>query len=326
MRIARLVLFLSGACLFAVVLVRIGPGAITSAFASLSWRLLVILVFPFVLVTVFDTLGWRFAFRRDRARFTALLSARLAGEAFNATTPTASVGGEAVKAWLLRPSVPLGESLPSVVIAKTTITVSQALFLLFGIAVAWPILPSSHLLRAMEWLLIFEAIGVGGFVFVQLFGMASAWQILKRLGLDAGADRVRSFQHLDHGLAGFYREAPGRLCLSIGCHFLGWAFSALESYVILHALGVPVSLATATVIEAFGTGIRFASFMVPAHLGALEGGHVVIFQALGLGGPTGLAFTLVRRVREAAWTGLGFLVLLRGQAPDRSAAAIELEV
>ena len=44
---------------------------------------------------------------------------------------------------------------------------------------------------------------------------------------------------------------------------------------------------------------------------------MAIFAALGLGAPAGLAFTLIRRVREAAWTGLGFLCLasLRAQAP-----------
>ena len=56
---------------------------------------------------------------------------------------------------------------------------------------------------------------------------------------------------------------------------------------------------------------------MPGYLGALEAGHVAIFAALGLGAPAGLSFTLIRRVREAAWTGLGFLALapLRAQAP-----------
>jgi hypothetical protein len=44
---------------------------------------------------------------------------------------------------------------------------------------------------------------------------------------------------------------------------------------------------------------------------------MAIFVALGLGAPAGLSFTLIRRVRELAWAGLGFLALttLRAQAP-----------
>ena len=45
-----------------------------------------------------------------------------------------SVGGEAVKAWLIRRDVAYEESVPSVVIAKTTLTIAQALFLLIGVA------------------------------------------------------------------------------------------------------------------------------------------------------------------------------------------------
>ena len=133
------------------------------AFADLSWRLLVILVFPFGLTTLLDTLGWRYAFRRDRVAFRTLLAARLAGEAFNVTTPTGSMGGEAVKAWLVRPWAPLAEGLPSVIVAKTTIVIGQALFLVVGLVAAHAALPSDALVvRGMEWLLAAQVLAVGG--------------------------------------------------------------------------------------------------------------------------------------------------------------------
>jgi uncharacterized protein (TIRG00374 family) len=311
MRVARLILTGVGAALFLVLLHEVGPAAIGASFAQLSWRLGVILLFPFVLITVCDTLGWKWAFGRDHVPFHSLVLARMAGEAVNSTTPTASIGGEAVKAWLLRARVPLEESLPSVIVAKTTITIAQALFLLVGIAVAWPLGSElSTLIRVMVWLLVAEVVGVGGFVAVQVFGGAGrTGRLLSRFGvLPARASR-RDIERVDDVLVRFYREHPGRLALSLLFHFLGWAFSAVEVYVVLHFLGIEVSATMAVVIEAFGTGIRFASFMVPAHLGALEGGHVATFVALGLGSPLGLSFSLVRRVREVAWTALGFLAL-----------------
>src|SRR5262245_29473032 len=125
MRVARVVLLLAGAALFVALLIEIGPAAIAESFSILSWRLLVVIVFPFVLVNAFDTLGWAFAFRRRTIPFRLLFPARLAGEAFNATTPSASVGGDAVKAWLLRRHAPTEETVSSVVVAKTTITIAQ---------------------------------------------------------------------------------------------------------------------------------------------------------------------------------------------------------
>lgn len=329
MRTARALLLLLGAGLFIAVLIRVGPGAVVSLFAELSWYLPLIVVFPYGVMTALDTLGWRFAFRRDAVPFRALLSARLAGEAFNMTTPAASVGGEAVKAWFIRRYVPLTESLPSVVIAKTTITVGQALYLMGGLMVGVAVLPrTSTLLQVMQWLLGLELLGVGGFVAVQVFGVLGAGgRMLQRLGLLAPTGRSQVMDQVDRALGHFYRREPGRLTLSIACHFLGWVLGGLEAYLILWALGTPVSLATAVVIDALGSGIGFAAFLVPARLGAAEVGQVAVFLALGLGAPAGLTFALVQRLREATWTGIGFLALttLRATAPPPASVALEAE-
>jgi uncharacterized protein (TIRG00374 family) len=318
MRLVRLGLLLCGAALFLWLLARIGPGAVIQAFTDLSWRLLIILVFPFTVTTLLDTLGWHYAFRRDTVPFRSLLAARLAGEAFNLTTPTASVGGEAVKAWLVRPWAPLTEGLPSVIVAKTTIVIGQALFLVVGLVAAHAALPSSSLvIRGMQWLLVVQVLAVTGFVGVQAGGaLRGSTRWLQKVGWLS--DRpLETLTQINDELAHFYRREPRRLRLSILYHFLAWLIGALEPWLILRWIGLPVSLAEATAIEAFSTGIRFAAFLVPGYLGALEAGHMAIFAALGLGAPAGLAFTLIRRVREAAWTGLGFLLLasLRAQAP-----------
>ena len=59
---------------------------------------------------------------------------RLAGEAVNNLTPTANMGGEAVKVYLLRQrGVPGDAGTASVVAAKTALTVSQVAFILVGL-------------------------------------------------------------------------------------------------------------------------------------------------------------------------------------------------
>jgi uncharacterized protein (TIRG00374 family) len=175
----------------------------------------------------------------------------------------------------------------------------------------------------MELLLALEALAVSAFVVIQISGpLRLGGRLLARIGLlDVGPNLLEG---VDAALTRFYRTQWLRLTLSIACHFVGWGLSALETYVILHALGRPVSAATAIVIEAFGTGVRFASFMIPGHLGVLEGGHVAIFAALGLPGSLGLGFSLVRRVREAVWTavGLAALTAVGGRAATREAALV----
>ena len=312
-RVARVLMLALGATLLAVLVWRNDPATLLASIQQLSWRLLIVLAFPFVVVNALDTLGWRFAFRRDRVPFATLFSARLAGEAFNLTTPTASVGGEAVKAWLVRRHVSASEGFTSVIVAKTTITAAQGLLLLVGLPCAWLLLPhDSPLLHGMAWLLGLEVLAVAAFGLAQTRGvLGGGGRALGRVGF---AGRLAgSLQRVDHSLAHFYRRQPVRLTLSVLFHFLGWLAGALEAWLILNLLGIEVSLLTATLIEAFSTSIRFATFMVPASLGALEGGHVAIFASLGLGATAGMSFSLVRRLREATWIGVGFVALAASQ-------------
>ena len=273
MRLLRPVLLTLGVGLLVALVVRNDPAAVLASLGRLSWRFVVILLFPVSLVSLFDALGWRYAFRRDRE--------------------------------------PLAQSEPSVIIAKTTITLAQGIFLLLGIVLATFQLGRSPLLLGMQWLLGLEVLALAIFIVVQGRGMVG-WsaRLLARLGLpQVGAGTTAA--QVDRALRDFYLRAPGRLALSIAFHLVAWLLGAVEAYLILAFLGIPVSLATATVIEAFGTGIRFATFLVPASIGVQEGGFVVTFVALGLNAADGVTFGLVRRLRELVWIAFGLALFAR---------------
>ncbi len=321
MKFLKPLLLLAGLGLLAGLVASNHPAEIFASMTRLSWRLGIVLCFPVTLVMIFDTLGWRFAFVRDRVAFPTLAWVRLAGEAFNLTTPTAALGGEAIKAWLLRGLVPLDESIPSIVVAKTTIMIAQGVFLLLGIGLAWhSALADSPLLWAMVGLFVVEVIGLGGFVVAQTRGMFERGRrLLERFGLRSFG-RGHTIRRVDHGLAWFYRREPGRLLLSIASHLVAWLLGTIEAYLILRFLGIDASLTTAAVIEAFGAGVRFVTFMIPGSLGALEGSYVATFVALGLSPAAGVSFGLTRRLRELVWVlaGLIAFALLR---PERRAVA-----
>jgi|KBSSwiStaDraftv2_1062776.scaffolds.fasta_scaffold03397_16 uncharacterized protein (TIRG00374 family) len=308
MRALKLVLLVLGIAVIAVSVHRIGLTPVLETLARLTWWQFVVVCLPFAVIAAVDTLGWRFAFPRDAAPFHRLYGARLAGEALNLVTAFGSVGGEAVKAWLIRRDVTYEESVPSVVIAKTTLTIAQALFLLIGVALAWTTLAiDSRVLGAMCWLLVVEVAAVAGFVGVQVTGIVGrAGRLLEWFGV---LKRDDSAQRLDADLRDYYRRDWRRLSLSTGFHLAGWLLGVAEAYVILIFLEIPADIVTATVIEALGAGVRFATFLVPASIGAFESANAAAFEAIGLGAGAGLAFSFVRRARQLVWIGIGLLVL-----------------
>ena len=324
-RFIRPLLVLGGLAVVGYLIARIGPAAIWSSFVTLGWRLPLVLLFPYVLAATLDSLAWRVLVPGPVA-FGLIFRARLAGEAVNLATPTMAVGGEPLKAYLLRPHVPLVDGLVSVIADKTTIVVGQIFFLAAGLLAAHAVAPTGRLIPVMTGLLGVEILAIGGFVAVQASGgLGGGGRLLgrigSRVGWAGGARYLRGLGDLDRALAALYRDDRRRLLVSAVVHAVAWATGGLEIYIVMRLLGTDVPLLTSMIIEAFAGGVKFASFMVPASLGALEGGYVAFFEAFGLTATAGLSFVLVRRLREMVWAGIGFLAMgVSGRTAARAAA------
>jgi len=155
---------------------------------------------------------------------------------------------------------------------------------------------------------VVEVLAVAGFVGVQVVGIVGrAGRLLEWFGV---VRRDGSTERLDTALRQYYRRDWRRLSLSTLFHLAGWLLGAVEAYLILQFLQVPGGLVLATVVEALGAGVRFATFVVPASLGAFESANAAAFEAMGLGAGAGLAFSFVRRARQLVWIVIGLLVLV----------------
>jgi uncharacterized protein (TIRG00374 family) len=310
-RALRPALLVAGLLVVAWLVYHIGPRAIWEVVRILGWRLGLLLCFPNCLAVLLDALGWRVLLAGRAVPFAVVLRARRAGEAVNLTTPTASVGGEPLKAYLLRPHVPLAEGLASVVVDKTTVIAGQMLLLVAGIAIATRQLSPAHpLIVGMMALLVVEIVCIGGFVAVQTLGVfGGGARVLGRLGLASARRHQEVLEAVDRSLRTAYRERLGRVAGSTLLHGLAWATGGLEIYLLVALLGLDMSLAAAAAIDAFAAAVKFASFMVPASIGALEGGYVAFFQAFGLASAVALSYSLIRRLREAVWAAVGYLWL-----------------
>src|SRR5207247_1784431 len=132
---------------------------------TLSWRIAVFIALPYALVAFLHTVAWRLIFVRRPFSLRQLFSVRLAGEAVN--LGTASVGGEPVKVYLLRPWVPMAEASAALVVDKTAITIGQVLFLAAGLVLAcvlvhrggW-LVGSLEVYLVLRWLNVSASFGV----------------------------------------------------------------------------------------------------------------------------------------------------------------------
>lgn len=298
-----------------------GVTPVLAAMWKINWWQFALICLSYPLVLAADSAGWSFSFPRGTAPFVRLFLARAAGEAVNAASLLGPVGGEPLRAWLVRPWVPYEESVPSLIVAKTANVAAQAAFVAIALLLALTIDLDRRLVVGLGVLLAIEVVALLGFVAGQLNGgMSWIGRLLGRFGV-RGSER--SATHMDRVLGTYYRDNRGRFAAAFGFHLLGRLLGAVEVWVILWALGHTVPAITALALEAIGSGVRFVLFFLPGGLGALEGANTAAFGALGLGASLGLAFSLLRRARQLVWIllGLGAIGAARLGVSRRAAGA-----
>jgi len=242
--------------------------------------------------------------------FWRLFKTRLLGDAINISTPVAGFGGEPAKAWVLkrRYDVPYVKTITSMVLTTTVTVVGLVCFLAVGLVllIASPSFPADMKLWSGIAFGLLSG-GIAGFLLVQRFKLTSAIAAWAhgRTGfawLERAAEKVAE---VDNGLVDFYRANPTRL---LGLAVLGtfaYAVSIGEVYIALAAMGAPVSLADAWIIEAAAQLVRAVAFMIPGALGVQDGAFIWATAVITGQPQAGAAVALVRRAREIVWVCAG---------------------
>ncbi len=327
----QVLLLVLGCLIFAGLIYGVGLRAVLDALGHLGW-LTPLVVVPYFTSYLVDSLGWWWILRRDleasprnprpAPHLLQLFALRAAGEAVNAVTPTAYLGGEPLKAWLLqRYGIPLAPALASVLVSKTALMLTQGGFVFLGLLIAlrrWrPAIPLplaatvGLLLGVLTFGLMIGAQRRGLFGF--LLGLSRRWSGREALLASWEADLLA----LDDRLRDFYGSRIRDFSICCAFHFFGWVVGSFEVYLALWLLGNPVAFAGAFAIESLSGVAKLAAVIVPGSLGVQEGGQVLIFVAFGLTAPLAMTFGLLRRGRELLWIGLGFAVLVHHQALGR---------
>jgi hypothetical protein len=202
-----------------------------------------------------------------------------------------------------------------VVTAKTVMVISQVLFVLLGIGLAFF---SQHnddgLFYAASLVVTLVSLAAAFLVFVQHRGMFTGilW-LLEALRVPAGflKRREEKLKDLDATILAFYGQHRSYFLFALLFFFLGWLSGSFEIYLLMNFLDLPISLPTAVSLEAMATVIRAAVFFIPSGLGAQEGGNILLFTSFGFSPVIAMTFSVLRRMREAIWITIGLLYLAK---------------
>jgi uncharacterized protein (TIRG00374 family) len=320
MKKIKVFLFVLGLLLLALFIRKLGLENIWSNLRTLGWKFGLILGLS-ASWHCLNTITWGLALveTQHKSRFRRLFCARLAGEAVNCITPIINLGGEPLKAYLLRNQIPLPDGIASVVIDRTVHTLSGIAFVSFGVGLAItrlsiPISVKIALICSMSLYTIGAVLGV---IIQQRKPAVAFLGLLHRLKIKfprLEAKREGAIL-LDTRLIQFYRKHKFRFSLMFTLRLLAWTLGVFEVWLILSFWAVKVNFSAAFLINTLTLIINVAFAFIPLSLGASEGGQVFIFMALGLTPGFGLSLGIVRRLRMLSWVLSGLILLLIKQKP-----------
>jgi uncharacterized protein (TIRG00374 family) len=244
--------------------------------------------------------------------FARILRVHLIGGAVENLTPLAGLGGEPVKAMILKRDYGVGLREASVSLALTRMTDLAAilLFCMVGTAAASLSARDDHPLRQPAALALAFLVlgGLAAFLLqrARVLGRTTA-RLRQWLG-ERGRYVLDAVVDVESRIAEAYADRPGRLVLSVVATFLEWVMEAVLIWTCLVFLSAPASAATALVIAAFALVVRSAFFFVPANLGTQEAALVAVCGALVGTSALGLAIAAVIRLGEVMWTAVGVAI------------------
>jgi putative membrane protein len=300
-RAASLALLLSGLAAFFWILHDNDYRAVLTLVMRIGWGLVIFVALRGVILTICGLAWWRTLRSVSAAPVRVAIWLRTLAEAFNVLLPVGAVGGDIVRAMLLRShGVDGGAAAASTLVDVLLQAAAQALFVLIGAALLLLFAGKAGLAWWAAAGVGVAALALGGFYAVQRFGGA---RLLER-GLAWLASRWQAAApgaaiRLDAPLQAIYANRRA-VAAAFSLHELAWLIGALETWIALRLMGLPASASTALILESLNQGLRSAAFPVPSGLGVQEGGYIAFGAVLGIPPQAALALSLVKRVPDLA--------------------------
>ncbi len=310
----RFVALVGGLLLLGLVIQRAGgPDELLRALASMGWAWLVLV--PLSLSWfLLNTWAWGRALPPPRPSLPVLLRVHLVAEAVNNVTPVFALGGEPLKIVLLAGRVPGSTALASVLADNLVHLLSAVPFVVVGLALG----VSSHRLPAelvAPLVVVTAALGFLTLLLLRAVAGGAGARVLDRILRwrwfpERLASRLRSSATGVEDRLMAFLDSGTPFGTSLLAHLAGRFMGAVEAWVILAAIGSPVSPGEAVfVIAVVHVLVNLLFSFVPSQVGVQEAVAYALFAAIGLDPAAAVALSLVRRARGLLWIVVGLALL-----------------
>jgi uncharacterized protein (TIRG00374 family) len=316
MRLRSIVIWslLLGLVAVALIIINVGADAVVAQFARASLMFLGAYLLVSITIAVVLTLRWKLILHSQglSVAFWKLFTYRLMGYSVSYLTPTAHVGGEWIRAFLLaREDIDTNTAVGSVIIDKSVELMVNVLFFFLGAVLIINNVLVEERFKLVTLVISLSLILLTGMLIGGILGPQSVFlNLFRTLRLH----RIKRLQPIQQNLVDvekivekFFRERPWHFIACIGIVALLWALMFVEYKIALLIFDHDASLLDIFLILT-GVGIAY-SIPIPAAVGALELGQLSTAKVANLADATGLALAFLVRARDLVWTVIGLIFL-----------------
>src|SRR3989338_8087886 len=250
---------------------------------------------------------------KQKVPFFKVLKYTLACFAVSYVTPSARVGGEPLKTYMMHKDsgVPLKTGGAAVVIDKFVEFLGASVVAFIGFFLLFLVPGVSTKTKSI--LLILVIIGFLILFFVYYLTIkgkgpfTSLFKLLKFHRFKKFEKVNKLLKKIENRMKKFFTTYRKEFFISFLIYLLVVAFGFLEFYFLLLSMGVDASLLMIVLAHVV---LGITNFIpVPAGLGFQEAGHSGLFGIMKQGGKMGFIFSLIIRVRNLIITGIGFIII-----------------
>lgn len=258
-----------------------------------------------------STLAWLLCMGSEARKvpFVELFMFRHVGEMLSLFNPTGIVAGESLKAVILNKRGVSGtDSVSSILLQRVLVILSGIVLMVVSVLY----LTAGQMLNGGSVLLILVALAFIAFlaylvirflVHPTLFLGKTMEKLKKKTGWNLFSDKlVASSYEMNEVSSRYFRENKKRFLLAFLMCLIHWIFGAMEFYIVLNMMGLPVSVIQASAVEMGVILFKTIGAIVPGQIGVEEYGNKVMLNAIGVvSNEVWLVVTLMRRGRQLFW-------------------------